>query len=221
MEPKLPPSKGSRALIGYRRGLIILAIVMLALDCTTTGLLDSLMNPRYRGFHGMIMFNGDFTILIVPDVLTMVFFGLLAFCPQGFALLKKLSSCVLTACRVLFSLGLTALILFGPAVELEAVLRLKSEFGHDVPLDEVASAYDAYMDFLFCARAGGPDFDMTRKNQLYCQVARARWFLGFFLSVLVFGELLFSYWARDLKVQQERDRKLQPETGEYKTMADI
>ncbi|KAF9291171.1 hypothetical protein BGZ68_004876 [Mortierella alpina] len=221
MATKLPPSKGSKILMGYRTGIILLAIIILGLDSATVHLLDMLMNPRFRGFHGMIMFKGDYTILVVPDVFTIVFFALLVFRPQGFAPLRKLSSRILTSCRVFFSLGLTALILCGPAMELEVVLRVKSEFLNETPADELDRAHKDFKDFFFCVGYRvDPDNDLTRTNQQYCQVGRARWFMGFFLGVLVFGELVLSYWARNFKVQQERDRKLQPETGEYKTMTE-
>ncbi|KAF9955552.1 hypothetical protein BGZ70_010191 [Mortierella alpina] len=215
MEPKLALSKGRRALVGYRWGLVVLAVVMLALDFATIGLFNSLMNPRFRGFHGLIMFNGDYAILVVPDVLAIVFFALLAFRPQGFAPLKNLSSRVLTGCRVFFSLGLTALVLYGPAMELDVIMGLAKD--QEADLDE----HEIYQYFLLCARGDGPDFDpMSRKNDQYCQVARARWFLGFFLALLMFGELTWSYFAKDFKVQQESERRLHPETGEYKTMLD-
>ncbi|KAF9959839.1 hypothetical protein BGZ72_008613 [Mortierella alpina] len=220
MAPRLPLSKGSKILRGYRGGLILLAIIMLGLDCATIGLFESLMNPMYYRFYGLLIDNIDYALLLIADLFTIVFFALLIFRPQGFSFYKKLSSRILTGCRVFISLGLTALILCEPALELDTLMVLKFILNHEDFPDEPARAHKVYMDFVFCRLRRTPEPDMARMNQRYCQVARARWILGFVLGVLVLGELALSYWARDLEVQRERDGKRQVETGEYKTMID-
>ncbi|KAF9941315.1 hypothetical protein BGZ67_005366 [Mortierella alpina] len=218
MTPQLPPSKGSRMLMGYRRSLIILAIIMLALDCATIGLFASLMNPGYDYFYGLSIDKPDYALLLIADLVTIVFFALLVFRPQGLVLLNKLSSRVLTNCRVFFSLGLTVLVLYEPAMELERLMEFKFELNYMAFRDEPAVAREFYMDYVFCGRRYTPEGNMARTNQQYCQVARARWILGFVLAVLVFGELLLSYWARNFKVHQGRDETLRTGTDEYKTM---
>ncbi|CAO3564819.1 unnamed protein product [Mortierella alpina] len=217
MLAKLPPSKGSRILIAYRYSLIVLAIVMLALDCATIGLYESGIKPNLFYFGGLLKEELGYALLLLADLFAIVFFALLIIRPRGFTLFENLSSRVLTSCRVFLSLGLTVLVLYEPAMESESLMLLKSSiFERGLKPDE---AHAAYMDFFLCKRKSLLEPDMAQMFQQYCQVARARWFLGFFLAALMLGELELSYWERDFKVQQERDRDLQTGTGEYKTMS--
>ncbi|KAF9291173.1 hypothetical protein BGZ68_004878 [Mortierella alpina] len=194
---------------------------MLALDCATIGLFESMMHPRYEYFYGLLIDGTDYALLLTADLFAIIFFALLVFRPQGLALFNKVSPRVLTGCRVIFSLGLTVLILFAPAMELETIMELKYELNHvDFP-DDPDQAHDVYMDFVFCGRRYTPDADMAKTNQCYCKAARIRWFMGFLLGALVLGELMLSYWTRDFKAQQERDGKLQTGTEEYKNMVDF
>ncbi|KAF9955551.1 hypothetical protein BGZ70_010190 [Mortierella alpina] len=221
MPAKLSPAKGSRILTAYRRSLIVLAVAMLALDCAAIGIFDSKIKPDPFYFDGLLKDEIDNAILLGGDIFAIVLFTLLVFRPRGFTLFKNLSSRVLTGCRVFLSLGLTALVLWEPAIELKLLINIKSFI--EERLSDPAQAHAVYMHYFLCER--NEDFEgvepsMAQALQQYCQVARARWFLSFFLAVLVLGELALSYWARDFKVQQERDRELQAGAGEYKTMSD-
>ncbi|KAF9291172.1 hypothetical protein BGZ68_004877 [Mortierella alpina] len=222
MTSKLPPPKGSRILIGYRRGVIVLATIMFALDCATIGLFESKIKPQLFYYGGLYRDDVSYALLFIADLFTIVLFAFLAFRPQGFALLKNLSSHILTGCRVVFSLGLTVIILYEPAVELDSLMVFRS-FIQD-KLSDPAIVQKVFMKFFLCKPKDTLEVlnpEMAQAFQQHCQVARSRWFLGFFLAALVFGELALSCWTRDFEVQRERDGKLQDETREYKTMSEI
>ncbi|KAF9955550.1 hypothetical protein BGZ70_010189 [Mortierella alpina] len=223
MATQLAPSKRRKFLMGYRRSLIALAMIMLALDCATIGLFASLMNsgydyPGYDYLHGIAIDKADYILLLTADLLTIVFFALLIFRPQGFALFNKLSSRVLRSCRVFYSLGLTVLVLYEPAVELDMLMVFKDELSHMRFRGAPDVAHEVYMDYVFCGGKYTPASALARTNQQYCQVARSRWFLGFLLSALVLIELALSFWARDSNVQWEQDGTLEARTEEYKAM---
>ncbi|KAF9571478.1 hypothetical protein EC968_000509 [Mortierella alpina] len=175
MTSKLPTFKGGRILAGYRRSLIALAFIMLALDCASIGLFESLMiSPGYEDFRGFYIDETDYALLLSADLLTILFFALLAFRPQGLGLFKNMSSRVLTGCRVVFSLALTVLVLCKPAIELETLMELKFSLDHVTLPDKPALAHELFMNLAFCGRDYSPEGDLARMNQRYCQVARAR-----------------------------------------------